>query len=75
MNVTQEVHGIVNELIEDKLRFMLTLFQVSDKERRTVPFVPQTIQASMLAAIEPPGARNVFVKPSQVGASTCIIGF
>ena len=73
--VKAEVHGIVQELIQDKLRFMLTLFKVSDKERRTVPFIPQTIQASMLAAIEPPGARNVFVKPSQVGASTCIIGY
>ena len=70
----QDVRAILAEVISDNLSY-LSLFSVETKQREIVPFVPMNIQQGMLAAIDPEGCRNVILKPSQVGATTCIIGY
>ena len=69
-----DIRHIMAEIVQDNLKY-LGLFQIENKRRETIQFDPLAIQQGMLRAIDPEGCRNVILKPSQVGATTCIIGY
>ena len=58
-------------LLEDRSLFFETLVRIENKDRQLVPFVLNPIQRHML---EDSTARDVYVKPAQVGASSFHIG-
>lgn len=74
VTAAEEARIAIAEIIQDNLKY-LSLFHIEDKQRNIIPFRPLTIQREILAAIHPQGSRNVLLKPSQIGASTCIIGY
>ena len=69
-----EVKQILAEVVGDNLKY-LSLFTIENKRREIIPFDPLRIQRGMLQAIDPEGCRNVILKPSQVGATTVIVGY
>ena len=57
-------------LLSDRVLFLQTLMRIEDKNRNLVPFRLNPIQRNML---ETATGRDVYVKPSQVGASSIFI--
>jgi hypothetical protein len=66
---------VMRRLVNDKRLFMENLLWLEDKDRRAMQFDLNDIQNLAFQYISKPGAREVILKPSQVGMSTLIIGF
>jgi hypothetical protein len=60
----------VELLLSDRMMFLETLVRIEDKQRTLVPFKLNDIQRNILEAST---GRDVYVKPSQVGASSIFI--
>ncbi len=71
---SSDVKAMVAEMVADNLKY-LSAFKIENKRREIIPFEPMNIQQGMLGAIDPEGCRNIFLKPSQVGATTVIVGY
>ncbi len=69
-----DIRHIMAEIVQDNLKY-LGLFQIENKQRQTISFDPLAIQQGILRAIDSEGCRNVILKPAQVGATTCIVGY
>lgn len=64
--VDTELARILGDRIDRISNFLL----IEDKEQNLVPFIPNPIQHDMLTSET---GRDIYVKPSQVGASSVII--
>lgn len=64
------VKDAMSELMSDRKLLMETLYEVEGKDREVVPFILNPIQCDMYATRT---GRDIYVKPSQVGATTFFI--
>jgi len=68
-----EVQEAIGMLINNRRMFKETLFEVENKNRELVPFKLNNIQTRME---EDSGARDVYVKPASIGATTwCVADY
>lgn len=59
------------EILQDKVERIKFLLEIEGKDRNLVPLIPNTIQNDILTTQT---GADIYVKPSQIGASSIIIG-